>query len=159
MKEKIFCAMSGMLSAGITFLYGGWNDAMTTLLVFMVIDYISGLCVAIAGKSDKTESGTLNSKIGFKGLMKKGLVMLMLVVACRLDIMLDTKWYIRDATCIAFIINETISIIENAGVFIPIPQIILNVIDVLKRRSDAESKKIKKYEEENKDDDETKDSK
>lgn len=152
MKEKLICAMSGMFGAFISFAFGGWNEAMTTLLVFMIIDYLTGVCVAIAGKSDKTESGFLSSKIGFKGLMKKGLIMVMLIVACRLDILLGTKWYVRDATCIAFILNETISIIENAGVFIPIPQVILNVIDVLKRKSDNSAKKIKDDEKEKEDD-------
>lgn len=143
MNEKTICALSGMFGGFVTVAFGGWNEAMTTLLVFMIIDYLTGLCVAIAGKSDKTESGYLNSKIGFKGLIKKGLIMVMIIVACRLDVLLDTKWYVRDATCIAFILNETISIIENAGVFIPIPQVILNVIDVLKRRSESETKKSK----------------
>lgn len=152
MKEKFICAMSGMFGAFISFAFGGWNEAMTTLLVFMIIDYLTGVCVAIAGKSDKTESGFLSSKIGFKGLMKKGLIMVMLIVACRLDILLGTKWYVRDATCIAFILNETISIIENAGVFIPIPQVILNVIDVLKRKSDNSAKKMKDDETEKEDD-------
>ena len=78
--------------------------------------------------------------------------MVMLIVACRLDILLETKWYVRDATCIAFILNETISIIENAGVFIPIPQVILNVIDVLKRKSDNSAKKMKDDEKEKEDD-------
>lgn len=140
MKEKAFCAISGMLSAMVTFCFGGWNEAMTTLLIFMIIDYVSGLCVAVAGKSTKTETGTLNSKVGFRGLMKKCLIMLTITVACRLDILLDTKWYVRDATCIAFVANETISIIENLGVFIPIPQVILNVIDVLKKKSDNSEK-------------------
>lgn len=141
MKEKAFCVSSGMLSALVTFCFGGWNEAMTTLLVFMVIDYISGLCVAVAGRSTKTETGTLNSKVGFRGLMKKCLIMLTIIVACRLDVLLDTKWYVRDATCIAFVANETISIIENLGVFIPIPQVIMNVIDVLKKKSSSENKK------------------
>jgi toxin secretion/phage lysis holin len=143
MNEKLFCTISGMLGAVATFAFGGWNVAMETLLVFMAIDYITGICVALAGKSSKTKSGTLNSKVGWKGLMKKGCMMLIIIVACRLDVLLNTKWYVRDASCIAFIMNELLSIIENAGVFIPIPKVIRNVIDVLKRQS-GESEDDKK---------------
>lgn len=156
MKEKSICALSGVFGAFVTFAFGGWNEAMTTLLVFMVIDYLTGVFVALAGKSDKTKTGYLSSKIGFKGLIKKGLIMLMIIVACRLDILLNTRWYVRDATCIAFILNETISIIENAGVLIPIPQVILNVIDVLRRKSDTAAKRVKDDEEKKKEEEEEK---
>ena len=135
MKDKMFCTLSGMLGAVITFCYGGWNEAMTTLLIFMGIDYVSGICVAMAGKSSKTANGSLSSKVGWKGLMKKGCMMLMLIVACRLDILLDTRWYVKDATCIAFILNELVSIIENYGEFGPVPPVITSIIDVLKGKA------------------------
>ncbi|MCQ2464673.1 MAG: phage holin family protein [Oscillospiraceae bacterium] len=147
MYEKLVCVLSGMLGAAVTFCFGGWNDAMTTLLVFMAIDYISGICVAIAGKSTKTATGTLNSKVGWKGLMKKGCMMLILIVACRLDILLDTKWYVRDASCIAFILNELLSIIENYGEIGPVPPVIRNVIDVLKGKAGYEGKENSEREE------------
>ena len=137
MEEKLMSAaeisMIGIVGSAISTLFGGWSDAMTTLLIFMTIDYISGLCVAAAGKSDKTKTGGLNSKIGFVGLLRKGMIMLMLIVASRLDLLLDTQ-YIKDATCIAFIVNETISIIENVGKFVPIPATIRKAIDVLKAK-------------------------
>lgn len=154
MKEKAAITLSGMLGAVITFCYGGWNDAMTTLLIFMGIDYLSGICVALAGKSSKTETGTLSSKVGWKGLMKKGCMMLMLIVSSRLDILLDTRWYVKDATCIAFILNELVSIIENYGEFGPVPPVIMNIIDVLKGKAgykDSEKKNDKDDKEENDD--------
>lgn len=150
MYEKSICAFSGMIGAMITFCFGGWNDAMTTLLVFMAIDYITGLIVAIAGKSSKTATGTLSSKVGWKGLMKKGCMMLILIVACRLDVLLDTKWYVRDASCIAFILNELISILENYGEIGPIPPVIRNVIDVLKGKAGYENKNSDKDKEDKK---------
>lgn len=149
MEDKMMSAAEisflGMTGSAVTALFGGWSDAMTTLLIFMAIDYISGLCVAIARKSDKTKSGGLNSKIGFVGLLRKGMIMLMLIVASRLDLLVDSQ-YIKDATCIAFIVNETISIIENVGKFIPIPKAIRKVIDILKAREndDDEDKEDKK---------------
>lgn len=133
----------GVLGSYISLLFGGWSDAMTTLLIFMVIDYISGLCVALAGRSDKTKTGGLNSKIGFVGLIRKGMIMLMLIVASRLDLLLDST-FVKDMTCIAFIINETISIIENVGRFVPIPKPILRAIDILKARENHDDEEDKK---------------
>ena len=133
----------GVIGSYISLLFGGWSDAMTTLLIFMVIDYISGLCVALAGRSDKTKTGGLNSKIGFVGLIRKGMIMLMLIVASRLDLLLDST-FVKDMTCIAFIINQTISIIENVGRFVPIPKPILRAIDILKARENHDDEEDKK---------------
>ena len=62
MEEKMMSAAEisalGVIGSYISLLFGGWSDAMTTLLIFMVIDYISGLCVALAGRSDKTRKNT-----------------------------------------------------------------------------------------------------
>lgn len=132
MKEKIICAISGIVGACITTLLGGWTEAMTTLLIFMAIDYITGVAVAFSGKSDKTEDGKPSSKVGFWGIIRKGMMMLMLIVACRLDLLINTTPFVRDGTCIAFIVNETISICENVGKFIDIPKIITETIKKIK---------------------------
>ena len=88
---------------------------MTTLLLFMVADYLTGLIVAgVFKNSPKTPTGALQSKAGLIGLIKKGMIMLVLLIACRLDMLLNTT-IIRDGTCISFILNELISITENAG--------------------------------------------
>ena len=119
---------------------------MTTLIIFMAIDYITGLMVAgIFKRSKKTQNGALESRAGFKGLCRKGVMLLIVLVACRLDIELHTT-YIRDAVCIAFIANETISIIENAGLMgVPIPKVITKAIELLKTKeentTDKEDKK------------------
>lgn len=134
MKEVIL-GIIGAVGGFIASLYGGWNSALTTLIIFMAIDYITGLMVAgIFKKSDKTETGALESKAGFKGLCRKGVILLIVLVACRLDMVIGTN-FVRDATVIAFITNETISIIENAGLMgIPIPKAIVRAIDVLKSK-------------------------
>ena len=105
----------------------------TTLIIFMGIDYISGVIVAgVFHKSTKTETGGLNSLIGWKGRFKKGLTLAIVLVAHRLDLLIGTN-YIRDAVIIALCANELISIIENAGLIgIPIPTVITKAIEVLK---------------------------
>ena len=133
MKEKL-CFILGALGAWISDMLGGWTSAMTTLLVFMCIDYVTGLMVAALGKSTKSQNGGLSSKAGMLGLAKKFMIMLMLLVACRLDMLIGTN-YIKDMACIAFILNELISLTENVGMFIPLPSIFRKAIDILKDKS------------------------
>ena len=111
-----------------------------TLVIFMGVDYLTGLIVAgLFHTSQKTENGRLESRAGWKGLCRKGVTLLIVLVACRLDLVIGSN-FIRDAVVIAFIANETISIIENAGLMgVPIPAAIIDAIEVLKKQ--AESRK------------------
>ncbi len=139
-KEKI-CALIGMGGSLIASLFGGWDAALVTLLIFMGIDYVTGLIVAgVFHASGKTATGALESHAGWKGLCKKGMTLLVVLVACRLDLMMGSN-FIRDAVVIAFVANETISIIENAGLMgIPIPAVIIRAIEVLKNQVESEEK-------------------
>ena len=138
MKENVFISVIGVIGGIISTIYGGWSSAMTTLVIFMAVDYVTGLSVAaVFKKSTKSSTGALESRAGFKGLCRKGVIMLVVLVACRLDMTLKTD-FVRDATVIAFITNELISIIENAGLMgIPIPKVIRRAIDVLKDKEDG----------------------
>lgn len=138
MKNTLFISIVGSVGGIIASMFGGWTSALTTLLIFMCIDYVTGLITAgIFHKSQKTETGSLESRAGFKGLCRKGMILLMVLVGHRLDLAVGGT-YIRDAVCIAFIANETISIVENAGLMgVPIPAVLINAIDILKRKSEA----------------------
>ncbi len=140
MKETI-CTTLGLLGSAIASLFGGWDAAMETLLLFMAVDYITGLLVAgVFHNSPKTDTGTLTSNAGWKGLAKKGFVLLVVLIACRLDLVLGSS-FIRDAAVIAFTTNEAISIIENAGLMgIPIPGAIRRAIEVLQSKQEDERK-------------------
>lgn len=131
MKQTI-CTIAGIAGGFIASAFGGWDAAMTTLVIFMVIDYLSGLLVAgVFHKSKKTESGALESRAGWKGLCRKGMTLLVVLIGSRLDLALGVR-YIRDAVIIGFIANETISITENAGLMgLPLPETITKAIDVL----------------------------
>lgn len=143
MKENIFFTIIGVIGGAISTVFGGWSAAMTTLLIFMGIDYITGLIVAgVFNNSPKTENGALESRAGWKGLCRKCVTLLMVLIACRLDMVLGST-FIKDAVVIAYIANETISIIENAGLMgIPIPSVIKKAIEVLKTRSDKNEDSI-----------------
>lgn len=145
MKSYLLCAGIGAIGAGIASLFGGWDAALITLIIFMGIDYVTGLIVAgVFHNSPKTENGALESKAGLKGLLRKGGMLLVVLVACRLDLMLGAH-FIRDAVVIALISNEALSIVENLGLMgVPIPAPIINAIEVLKNRADENAKKIDK---------------
>lgn len=132
-----FCTMIGAIGALIASLFGGWDTALATLTIFMATDYVTGLIVAgVFHTSQKSENGALESRAGWKGLCRKGVTLLVVLVACRLDLITGTN-FIRDAVIIAFICNETISIIENAGLMgIDIPPALTAAIEVLKKKSD-----------------------
>jgi len=136
LKEK-FLGLFMLIGGFISYLVGGWSGTVTTLFMFMLIDIITGwMLSAIFKKSPKTETGCLSSKVGAIGLFKKGLILVFLMIAYRLDLLLQVN-YIRDGVCYAFIVNELVSIIENCGlVGFPIPKILSDTIDILKTKSD-----------------------
>lgn len=129
----------GVVGGFIASLFGGWDAALTTLVIFMGIDYVTGLIVAgVFHNSGKTESGTLESRAGWKGLCRKGMTLLIVLIACRLDLIMNTN-FVRDAVVIGYIANETISIVENAGLMgLPIPSAITKAIEVLTKKNEKE---------------------
>ncbi len=135
MKNTV-CTAVGVLGSVIASLFGGWSASLTTLLIFMGIDYLTGLVVAgVFHKSPKTETGALESRAGFKGLTRKLMILFFVLIGYRLDLAIGGG-YIRDAVCIAFMVNELLSIVENAGLMgLPIPAVITNAVDVLKKRT------------------------
>ena len=136
--KQTLCAIWGLIGSAIASFFGGWDAGLATLLIFMAIDYVSGLIVAgVFHTSNKTDTGALESRAGFKGLCRKGMTLLFVLVAYRLDLVIGTN-YIRDAVIIAFIANETISLVENAGLMgIPLPAVIIKAIDVLQKKTEV----------------------
>ena len=134
-----FMTMIGVAGGFIASLFGGWDAALVTLMIFMGIDYVTGLIVAgVFHNSEKTENGSLESRAGWKGLCRKGVTLLVVLVACRLDLVMGSN-FIRDAVVIAFIANETISVIENAGLMgVPIPAVVIRAIEILKKQAESE---------------------
>ena len=131
MKATI-CAAAGIVGALVVSFLGGWDTALQTLVVFMAIDYMTGIIVAAVFKaSSKSENGGLDSGVGLKGLLRKLAMLCVVTMAYYLDKVAGTD-FVRDATCLAFVCNEGLSIIENFGLMgVPIPAPIRNAIDVL----------------------------
>lgn len=141
MKIKI-CSILGIVGSVIVTALGGWDAGLATLMIFMGADYISGLVIAgVFKKSPKSDTGSLESRAGWKGLCRKGMALVFVLVAHRIDLVVGTS-YIRDAVVIAFLTNELISLVENAGLMgVPIPAVIIKSIEVLKSKAESEGVK------------------
>lgn len=105
----------------------------------MAIDYVTGLVVAgVFNKSGKSENGALESRAGWKGICRKGMTLLIVLVATQLDKLTGTA-FIRDAIIIGYVANESISIVENAGLMgLPVGKTLTNAIDILKQKVEGE---------------------
>ena len=133
-------AVLGIIGSVIANILGGWDTALQTLIVFMGMDYVTGLVTAgVFKKSGKSESGALESLAGWKGLCRKGMTLLIVLVATQLDRVMGTE-AVRTAVIIGYIANEALSIIENAGLMgLPIPKLLTDAIDILKKKSEGET--------------------
>ncbi|MDL2318781.1 phage holin family protein [Eubacteriales bacterium OttesenSCG-928-A19] len=118
-------------------LLGEWDAMLTVLACVMVVDYIMGVLVAVMHKSIKTESGGLSSAVGFKGLLRKVVIMLLVLVGAALDMVLGTPGSVwRSMVCLFFIANEALSILENAALAgVPFPEGLKNMLEQMKEQN------------------------
>jgi len=127
-------ALAGGLAAEAL---GGWDAALQTLVCVMAADYVTGILVAaLWRKSKKSVNGALDSEVCYKGLVKKG----MMLVLVWLGVMLDTvtgSSFVRTAVCLFFIANESLSILENTAMMgVPYPAGIKNMLEVMKQQAE-----------------------
>ena len=127
---------AGMLSG----IVGGFDTPVLVLVVSMGVDYVTGLLVAgVFHASPKTSGGGLDSRVGWKGLARKFVTLLIVVIANLADILLEVH-YIRDAAIIGFCANECISILEKAGLMgIRIPRVLTAALEKLSEEAEDES--------------------
>lgn len=121
---KVLVATTGTF---LTWLFGAWDIAVIVLIAFMVLDYISGVCVAYINKE-------VSSDVGLRGLTRKLLIILVLIAAVLLDRLMNTdNWIFRTLVCYFYIANEGISLLENASnLGLPIPEKIKDALIQLK---------------------------
>lgn len=125
MKELV-CSVLSMAATGILYLLGGWDVALACLIVAIILDYLSGVIKAYVTKE-------LSSKIGFKGLIKKVGVLLIVMLSVIVDQITGSTGAIRTLVIYYFVANEGLSILENlAQAGVPIPNSIKNSLKVLK---------------------------
>ncbi len=140
MLKNAVCAGCGVALSALAQLFGGWDAALGALLIFMAADYITGVtAAAVFHRSKKTEDGTLESRAGWKGLVRKGVTLAVVLAAARLDAVIGSD-FIRDAAVIGFTANEGLSVIENAGLMgVPVPRAVISAVHVLKERADTKA--------------------
>lgn len=116
---------------------GGWDAAMKVLVGLMIADYITGwLVAAVWHRSNKSASGALDSNAGFKGLCKKGAILLIVWVATLLDSAIGAA-YVRTAVILFFIGNEGLSLLENLGLMgVPFPKFLRTALEALQEQGD-----------------------
>ncbi len=127
------------LGTGITWLFGTWDTALVVLVCFMVLDYFTGVLRAWTNKE-------ISSDVGLKGIARKTVILIVLIVAVLLDRLLNTgTWVFRTLICYFYIANEGISLLENcAGLGLPIPS---KLKDALVQLKDGEKKELSKEQE------------
>ena len=120
---------------------GGVDKLLTSLIAFMVVDYVTGLAVAfIFRKSQKTENGGASSAVGFKGIVKKMSILLLVGLAHELDYIMGID-YIRALSILFFIGNEGLSVLENVGLMgVPYPEFLKKALEAIKDKGNKGDK-------------------
>lgn len=128
--------VAGVTGAIVAFAFGKWSEALTFLLVVIVADIITGVSASF------NEGRGLSSAVGSVGLAKKGLMLLVIILAHRIDILLELDAVVISAAVYFYIANELISITENLGrIGLPLPDKLRDIIDILKRKGDGKASK------------------
>ena len=132
--DKVIKVIAATSAAVCSFLWGKLDGLMYALIAFMVLDYISGVVVAIVKKE-------LSSEVGFKGIAKKVIIMALVAVGHILDAhILGGSAVCRNAVIAFYIANEGISILENAAELeLPLPKKLVAVLKQLKDKEDNDN--------------------
>ena len=131
---KWFAAAAGAVAG----LFMRMPIAVRLLVLLMGLDYLSGVGVALLGKSPKSEGGALNSRAGFAGLMRKAMILIVILLAAVLDNLTGSA-ACTGAAAMFYIVNESLSILENAVLLgVPVPQKLTQALDVAKWTSNSE---------------------
>lgn len=129
MKHIVSNIISVILTTTI-YLLGGLDIALKSLLIIIVIDYVTGILSAIYNKK-------LNSKIGFKGIIKKFSYLFIIALSVIIDNVLGKTGTIRTLVIYFFVANDGLSILENvAKMNIPLPKKLIDVLEQLKKKGD-----------------------
>ena len=135
MFQLVWTAVGGWLG----YFLGNFDGLLLALVIFAVVDYITGVMCGIVDKK-------LSSEVGFKGICRKVLIFLMVGIANVIDVeVIKTGSVLRTAVIFFYLSNEGISILENAGhLGLPIPEKLVKVLDQLKDKTEVISEKSEK---------------
>ena len=143
---RTFMEVLAAIGGAIASFFCGLPPIMWVLIAVMTIDYITGILCGLTGKSKKTETGYLASVAAFRGLLKKALIILVVLLAALLDKAVSmgtgaTFEAVAGATCLWFIASEGFSILENvASMGVPIPKILQQALEIFRSKGDGPAK-------------------
>lgn len=134
-KKEVFSTAIAGTGTFLTWLFGAWDTALAILVLFIILDYATGVIKGYIKKE-------LSSDVGFKGIARKAIILVVLIVAVALDRLLNTgTWVFRTLVCYFYIANEGLSILENCGSLgLPLPA---KIKDALEQLKDGNKKEIK----------------
>jgi len=141
--KKIIEALAAAGGALMAF-FTGLPAIIWVLLAVMSLDYITGLICGLMGRSSKTETGGLSSSAAFQGLLKKALILVVVGLAALVDRAIAVSSGIEmvavtGACCLWFVASEGLSVIENAAKMgVPIPQVLMRALEIMRRQGQAE---------------------
>ena len=132
--DKAFSSIMAVCGGIANYLWGGWDMALRTLLLFMLLDYVLGVICGI--NDDK-----LSSQTAFKGILKKVTILIVITVAVSLDTAINAEGLVRGLVLFFYIGLEGISILENAArMGVPIPDRLKDALIQLKEGNKKEVK-------------------
>ena len=133
--EALIKGSIGVVGAGISYVYGGWNALLIALVVFIIFDYFTGIMAAAV-------NGRLSAKVGMIGIAKKVFIFVMVAVGSIVDGVLGEGTFTRDTVIFFYLANELLSIIENGGKLgAPIPPFIRQAVEVLRGKGGIDEQK------------------
>ena len=130
--DKYFNGISivfGLVGGFVCNFLGGWDLLLKSIVILMVLDYVTGLLKSIYNKK-------LSSEVGFKGIIKKIIIFIVIATAYVIQGIMGDEIPLREIVILFFIANEGISLIENASEFIPIPEKLKEVLIQLRKEGD-----------------------
>lgn len=132
---RYFKSFIAILGTAFTWLFGAWDTPLGILVLFMALDYLTGVLRGYINKD-------LSSNVGLHGIARKAVIFVVLIVAVALDRLLNMgNWLFRSLVCYFYIVNEGLSLLENcASLGLPIPE---KILDALVQLKDGEKKEIK----------------
>lgn len=138
-KNTVLAFLAGLASIFSETL-GGWDSFLSALVMFMIADYITGMVVALVfHKSQKTKNGGASSSVGYKGIVKKTCILILIALSVRVDEISGTH-YVRSATIFFFLGNEGLSVIENLALMgVPYPEFVKKALEAVKEKGDNQS--------------------
>lgn len=142
MRDFLLSAWDVLLKLGgaAAGLFSPRPEGLTALCVLMAADYLTGVLTGFFGKSAKSPTGRLSARASFMGLLRKGLILLVVLIAALADRYTGGTGMLQNMTVGFYLCNEGISVLENLALLgVPVPPVLKNALDALPKEKNRKS--------------------